>query len=70
MCHKILTQLFDSDQIMANAYRIALIVSLEDLLGRVQVFGDTLTLAKYCQREWPSPVWPDNHTKVAATLRK
>ena len=41
------------DPFMANAYRIALIVSLEDFFGRVQVFGDALTLAKYCQKEWP-----------------
>jgi hypothetical protein len=42
------------DPFMANAYRIALVVSLEDFFGRVQVFGDGLTLAKYCQKEWPS----------------
>ena len=41
------------DPFMANAYRIALIVSSEDFFGRVQVFGDGLTLAKYCQKEWP-----------------
>jgi hypothetical protein len=23
-------------------------------LVRVQIFGDTLALAKYCQKEWPS----------------
>jgi hypothetical protein len=41
------------DPFMASAYRIALIVSLEDFFGRVQLFGDGLTLAKYCQKEWP-----------------
>jgi hypothetical protein len=41
------------DPFMANAYRVALIVSLEEFFGRVQVFGDGLTLAKYCQKEWP-----------------
>jgi hypothetical protein len=42
------------DPFMASAYRIALIVSLEDFFGRVQVFGDGLTLAKYCQKKWAS----------------
>jgi hypothetical protein len=41
------------DPFMANAYRIALIVSLEDFFGCVQVFGDGLTLARYCQKQWP-----------------
>jgi hypothetical protein len=31
------------DPFMANAYRIALIVSLVDFFGRVQVLGDPLT---------------------------
>jgi hypothetical protein len=35
---------------LANASRVALIVSLEDFFGRVQVFGNGLTLAKYCQK--------------------
>jgi hypothetical protein len=26
----------------------------EEFFGRVQIFGDTLTLAKYCAKEWPS----------------
>jgi hypothetical protein len=37
---------------MANVYRTGLIIALEEFFGRVQIFGDTLTLAKYCQ--WPS----------------
>jgi hypothetical protein len=39
---------------MAAVYRTALIVALEEFFGRVQIFGDTLTLAKYCAKEWPS----------------
>jgi hypothetical protein len=39
---------------MAAVYRTALIVALEEFFGRVQIFGDALTLAKYCQKEWPS----------------
>jgi hypothetical protein len=27
---------------------------LEEFFGRVQIFGKELTLAKYCQKEWPS----------------
>jgi hypothetical protein len=37
-----------------DMYRTALIVALEEFFGRVQIFGDTLTLAKYCQKEWPT----------------
>jgi hypothetical protein len=40
------------DPFMAAVYRTALIVALEEC--RVQIFGDTLTLAKYCAKEWPS----------------
>jgi hypothetical protein len=39
---------------MATFYRTALIVALEEFFGRVQIFGDTLTLAKYCQKMCPS----------------
>jgi hypothetical protein len=39
---------------MATVYWTALIVALEEFFGRVQIFGDTLTLAKYCQKEWAS----------------
>ena len=42
------------DPFMAAVYRTALIVALEEFFGRVQIFGDTLTLAKYCAKEWPS----------------
>jgi hypothetical protein len=38
---------------MATFYRTALIVALEEFFGRVQIFGDTLTLAKYCQKMCP-----------------
>jgi hypothetical protein len=31
-----------------------LIVALEEFFGRVQIFGNELTLAKYCQKERPS----------------
>jgi hypothetical protein len=27
---------------------------LEEFFGWVQIFGNALTLAKYCQKEWPS----------------
>ena len=30
-----------------------MIVALEEFFGRVQIFGNELTLAKYCQKEWP-----------------
>jgi hypothetical protein len=39
---------------MAGVYRTALIVALEAFFGRVQIFGDELTLAKCCQKEWPN----------------
>jgi hypothetical protein len=39
---------------MATFYRTALIVALEEFFGRVQIFGDMLTLAKYCQKMCPS----------------
>jgi hypothetical protein len=42
------------DPFMATFYRTALIVALEEFFGRVQIFGDTLTLAKYCQKMCPS----------------
>jgi hypothetical protein len=42
------------DPFMAAVYRTALIVAFEEFFGRVQIFGDALTLAKYCQKEWPS----------------
>jgi hypothetical protein len=43
------------DPFMANVYRTALIVALEEFFGRVQIFGDDLTLAKYGAKEWPNP---------------
>lgn len=42
------------DPFVAAVYRTGPIIALEELLGRVQVFGDAPTLAKYWQREWPS----------------
>jgi hypothetical protein len=39
---------------MAQINRNALIVCLEPLFGRVQIFGAELAFAKYCQKEWPS----------------
>ena len=41
------------DPFMAAVYRTALVVALEEFFGREQIFGDELTLAKYCQKEWP-----------------
>ena len=36
------------DPFMTTVYRTALIVALEEFFGRVQIFGNELTLAKYC----------------------
>jgi hypothetical protein len=41
------------DPFMATVYRTGLIIALEEFFGRVQIFGDRLTLAKYCQKKWP-----------------
>ena len=41
----------EQDPFMPTVYRTALIITLEEFFGRVQIFGDTLTLAKYCQKE-------------------
>jgi hypothetical protein len=32
----------------------ALIMALETDFGRVQIFSDEPTFAKYCQKEWPN----------------
>jgi hypothetical protein len=53
-----------ADPFMAAVYRTALIVALEELFGRVQIFSDELAFAKYCQKEWPS----ENIDKVVAGL--
>jgi hypothetical protein len=42
------------DSFMAIVYRTALIIALEEFFGRVQIFGNELTLAKYCAKEWPN----------------
>jgi hypothetical protein len=42
------------DSVVATFCRPALIVTLEDFFGRVQTLSNGLTLAKYCQKEWPS----------------
>jgi hypothetical protein len=42
------------DPFMAAVCRTAFIVALEEFFGRVQIFSDALTLAKYCQKEWPN----------------
>jgi hypothetical protein len=42
------------DPFMATVYRTGLIIALEEFFGRVRIFGSELTLAKYCQKEWPS----------------
>jgi hypothetical protein len=39
---------------MATVYWTALIIGLKECFGRVQIFGDLLTLAKCCQNERPS----------------
>jgi hypothetical protein len=38
---------------LATVYRIALVIALEELFARVQIFGTELALAKYCQKKWP-----------------
>jgi hypothetical protein len=38
------------DPFMATVYRTALVVALEEFFGHVQIFGDELTLTKYCQK--------------------
>jgi len=43
------------DPFIAAVHRTGLIIAFEEFFGRVQIFGDTLMLAKYCQKEWPSP---------------
>lgn len=42
-------------------------MALETHFGRVQIFGNELTFAKYCQKEWP-----DEHMKqvVAGIIHK
>jgi hypothetical protein len=59
------------DSLMASAYQIALIVALEEFFGRVKIFGNELTLARYCQKEWPSGaqirLWR-NHAKIRADV--
>jgi hypothetical protein len=52
------------DPFMAIVYRTGLIMAFEEFFGRVQSFGDALTLAKYCQKEWPSA----NIDRVVAAL--
>jgi hypothetical protein len=39
---------------MATVYWTALIIGLKDSFGRLQIFGDQLTLSKCCQNERPS----------------
>jgi hypothetical protein len=41
------------DILLAQINRTALIVALEIHFGRVQIFGDELAFAKYCQKERP-----------------
>lgn len=41
------------DILFAQINRTALIMTLETHFGRVQIFGDELAFAKYCQKEWP-----------------
>jgi hypothetical protein len=52
------------DPFMAAVYRTALIIALEEFFGRVQIFSDELTLAKYCQ-EWR--VAQAAHRRLVAT---
>jgi hypothetical protein len=44
--------------------RNALIVALEPCFARVQIFGDELAFAKYCQGQWPS----DAMNKVVSNI--
>jgi hypothetical protein len=39
------------DSFLAQVNRQALIVSLEYLFGRVQIFGNALAFAKYCNKQ-------------------
>ena len=55
-CSQILLDIAQ-DSFMAAVYPNAFIVALEEFFGRVQIFGDVLALAKYCQKEWPSPTF-------------
>jgi hypothetical protein len=48
----------------AQINRTALIIALEALFCRVQIFGGALAFAKYCQREWPN----ENFDSVAASI--
>jgi hypothetical protein len=50
----------------AKVNRQALIVCLEPLFARVQIFGDELAFAKYCQGQWPS----DAINKVVSDIIK
>jgi hypothetical protein len=42
------------DPFMAAVHRTGLIIALEEFFGRVQIFGNALTLAKYCQKSGPA----------------
>jgi len=42
------------DPFMAVVHRSGLIIALEEFFGRVQIFGNELTLAKCCQKSGPA----------------
>jgi hypothetical protein len=52
--HDVILEAADNDPMLAAVYRMALVIALEEFFGRVQIFGNELTIAKYCQKEWPS----------------
>jgi hypothetical protein len=52
------------DILLAQVNRPALILALELLFVRVQIFGSGLAFAKFCQKEWPS----ENVDRVVAGI--
>jgi hypothetical protein len=52
------------DILLAQVNRTALILALELLFVRVQIFGSGLGFAKFCQKEWPS----ENVDRVVAGI--
>jgi hypothetical protein len=52
------------DLLLAELNRTALILALEPLFVRVQIFGGELAFAKFCQKEWPS----ENVDRVVAGI--
>jgi hypothetical protein len=51
---------------LAQVNRTALICSLEEYFGRVQIFGNALAFAKYCDKQWPA----EQFNKVVSTIMR